>query len=73
MQDIVQFTRNVDELGDIMMIELELFQFEQVFDIAEVTGDEIVHPDHMKTFFDKTVAEMGTQESCCTGNEYSLF
>jgi len=35
MQDIGQRAGNMDELADIMMIEFEVFLFEQMFDIPE--------------------------------------
>jgi hypothetical protein len=46
----------VDKLTDIMMIEFEIFQLEEMFNISQITGDEIVHSDDMVSFFDEPVA-----------------
>ena len=62
MKDIFQLTRNMNEFAYIVMIKFKLFQLEQVFNIPKITGDKIVHPNHMITFLDEPVAEMGTQE-----------
>ena len=56
MKDIFQFTRDMDKLTDIMVIEFEIFQFEEVFYISQVAGNEIVHTDDMVAFFDEPVA-----------------
>jgi hypothetical protein len=55
MQDIIQVARYMNELGNIMMIKLELLELEQVFNIAQITGDQVIHRDNVKTFFDKPV------------------
>jgi hypothetical protein len=33
MQDVFEFAGDVDEFADVVVIEFEVFQFEQVFDI----------------------------------------
>jgi hypothetical protein len=38
------------------MIELEILQPEQVFDIPQVTGDEVIHSNYMIAFFYKAIA-----------------
>ena len=50
-----------------MVIKFKLLQFKKVFDIFQVTRNQVVHPDYIIPFTDKPVAQMRTQESCCTG------
>jgi hypothetical protein len=50
-----------------------MFEPEKVLDIVKITGDEVVHADDMVSFADETVAKMGPQEPCCTGDQYALF
>src|SRR5690606_15409057 len=69
MQDIVHPARNMDKGGHIMVIELETLEVEQVFDVPQVPGDQIVHPDDMVPFGNETIAEMGSQKACCSGDE----
>ena len=73
MQDIIQLAGNMNELGYIMMIKLKLLQLEQMFNIFQVTGNQVIHADNMVTFFDKTIAKMRTQKTGSTGNKYLLF
>jgi hypothetical protein len=51
------------KLTDIMIVELEVLQWEQMFDISQVPGNEIVHPDYMVTFFQESLAQMTSQEA----------
>ena len=53
-----------------MMIKFKFFQFEQVLDIIQIAGDEVIHTNYMITFFDKAVAKMWAEETGCTGNKY---
>jgi hypothetical protein len=64
---------NVDKFAYVVVVEFKMLQPEKVLDIPEVTGDEVVHSDNVKSFADETIAEMGPQESCCTGDQYALF
>src|SRR5690606_13539992 len=69
VQDIVHPARDMDKGGYIVMVELETFEVEQVFNVPQVPGDQIVHPDDMVTFGYETIAEMGSQEARCSGDE----
>ena len=51
------------KLADIMIVKLEVLQWEQMFDISQVSGNEIVHPDYMVTFFQESLAQMTSQEA----------
>ena len=52
----MQFAGNIYKLGNIVVIKLKIFQFKQVFDIAQVAGDQVIHANNMKIFLNKPVA-----------------
>ena len=56
VKNVIQITRNMNELGHIMVIKFKFLQLEQVFDILEVTSDQVIHSDHLVTFPDEPVA-----------------
>ena len=58
MENVFQFARDMDEFADIVVIEFELFQFEEVFDIPKVTGDQVIHADDMVAFGNESVTQM---------------
>ena len=72
MKNVVDASGNMDEFRYIVVVELELPEFEQVFDIPEVSGNEVIHTDDIITFLDEPVAQVRTQEAGCTRDEYSL-
>ena len=60
MKDVIQLTGNVNELGHIMVVEFKFLQLEKVLDIPEITRDEVIHRNHLVTFLNKPVAQMGS-------------
>ena len=40
------------------MVKFKLFEFEQVFNVGEVAGYEIIHPDHRIAIFNESIAQM---------------
>jgi hypothetical protein len=56
-----------------MVIKLKFLQLEQVFNIPQVPGDEIIHPYHIISFFDKPVAQMGAQKSGRSRNQNAFI
>ena len=73
MEDESYVTGYVDEFADVVMVELKMFEAEKVLDIPQITGNEVIHSDNVKSFADEAVAEVGPQEPCCTGDQYALF
>ena len=63
MKYVVELSRYKNEFWNIMMIEFKILQFEKVLDIAEVSGDKIVHADDMIIFLDKSVAKVWAQKA----------
>jgi hypothetical protein len=39
-----------------------------MFNILQVTSDQVIHAYHVKAFFDKAVAKMRSEEACSTGD-----
>ena len=72
MENIVQIARNVDEFRDVVVIELEVGQVEQVFDVANVARNEVVHRNDVVALFDKPIAEVRPQETSPACNEYAF-
>ena len=66
MQDIVQFAGNMDKFGNIMIVELKIGKFKEMFNVFDIPCDEVVHGDDMKAFLNKSVAEVRSQESSCS-------
>ncbi|MNL67517.1 hypothetical protein D3C87_1921110 [compost metagenome] len=58
MQDIIQFTWNMNKLGHIVVVELEILHFEQVLNISHISGNQVVHPNYMIIFCYKTITEV---------------
>lgn len=58
MQDIIQFARYVDELGNIMVIELKVRQREKVLNVADVARNKVIHADDVVTFFNGPICQV---------------
>ena len=50
--------REMDELGDIMMMEIKVRQLQQVFNIIHITRDQVIHTNDMVAFANKSIAKM---------------
>ena len=59
------------KLRYVMMIVFKIFVGEKVLDILNVSGKQVVHPDDLIPFFDKSIAKMRTEETGGTGDKYS--
>lgn len=70
MKNVIELAGDVNEFCNIMVIKLELFQLEQMLDVAEIAGDQVVHRDHMKTFLDEPITQMRTEKSGAARDEY---
>ena len=68
MQDVIELSRYVDELGDVVVVILEVLFFEQVFDIIEAAGEQVVHADDLVAFGEKAVAEVGAEKAGSAGD-----
>jgi hypothetical protein len=50
-------TRNVDELGDVVVVELEVITLEEMLDVLQAAGDQVVHGDHVVPLLQEAIAE----------------
>ena len=46
----------MNKFGYIMMIKFKLLQFEKMFNISQIAGDQVIHSNYMISFFYKPVA-----------------
>jgi len=46
---------------------------EQVFNVAQVARNQVVHRNYIIPFFNKAIAQMRTQKTGTTGYQYSLL
>ena len=69
MEDVVEVSRHVDELRDVVVGELEVLIGEQVLDVGEVARDEVVHPDDVTALLEEAVAQMGAEKAGGAGDE----
>ena len=72
MQDVVELTRNVDVLGDVLLDEVEAFLAEEMRDVLDVPGQEVVHRDHLATIGEHALAEVRAEEAGTTGDQDSF-
>ena len=68
VEDVVQLSLDVNELADIVVVELKTVESRQMLDVAQITGDKVVHPKDMVPLGDETVAEVRSQEACGPGD-----
>lgn len=57
-----------DEVGDVMLDELEVWMRAKVGEVGFRTGDEVIDADHPMAFVEKPIAEMGTEKPRAAGN-----
>jgi hypothetical protein len=55
MQDVFQVPGHVHKFAYIVVMKLKRLQWKQMFDISQVTRNEIVHPDYMVTLFQESL------------------
>ncbi len=72
MQDVVQVARYVDEFRDVVVVVFELLEGEQMGNIVQVAGQEVVHTDDLISFADKAVAQVRAQKAGRAGDQNSF-
>ena len=58
MQNIIEGSAYMNEFRHIMVIEIKLRKGKQVFYISQISGNQVIHANHVITLFNKSVAEM---------------
>lgn len=61
------------EGGNIVVVKLKVGMLEQVLDVTQVTGNQVIHGNNMKTFINKPVAQVRAEKSGSTGNQNALL
>ena len=67
MEDVIQLTRDMYKFGYIVMIKVELLEFEEMFNIGQGACEEVINADHMKSLADEAITEMGTNKPGSAG------
>jgi hypothetical protein len=73
MEDVIEFPGVGNELGDVVLDELEVGISGMVGDVVEGAGDEIVHRHDPVPFGEKPVTEVGTEETGPSRDECDRF
>ena len=47
MENEIHFTRQVDELGDIVLDEIKIGILREVLNVAHITGQKIIQSDYL--------------------------
>lgn len=68
MKDKLQIARDMDIFGDIMVVKFKISLRKKVFYIGNGARQEVVHPDHMKAFFQEAIAKVRPNESGRAGD-----
>ena len=58
MEDEIEFSRDVNEVGDVVVDESETVTAEIALDVVERAGDEIVHAHHFEAFVQQTPTQV---------------
>ncbi len=69
MQDGIHRAVDEDVLGDVVLEELEPLVAEQVGDVPDVTGDQVVDGGDAIAFGQQTVAEMRAEKAGAAGHD----
>src|ERR1700753_1845031 len=73
MQDIIQRAGDMDELGNVMVVELKFLEGEKMPDITQITRNKVIHTNHMIPFLYTAVAQVRTQETGGAGYKHSFL
>jgi hypothetical protein len=63
----------VHELRHVVVVELEVLLAEQVLDVGQVAGHEVVHGNDMVPFGQEPVAEVRAEEAGAARNQNAFF
>lgn len=58
MKNVIEVSGDVYKLGDVVVVKLKVGQFEKMLDVFKISGNEIVHCNHIEAFFDKFITEV---------------
>ncbi len=67
------FVGQENEIGNVVLDEMEILVAGKMPDVCSVAGDEIVDRNDAVTFGEKSVDQMRSQETCATGNNRNGF
>ena len=65
--------RHMHIVCDVVVVKFKIRTGEQMLDIFDVPGQEVIHSDNVVPLRQHAIAEVGSDESGSAGNEDSLF
>jgi hypothetical protein len=71
MHDDIHGAGDEDEVGDIMLDEVEILTSREMGDVVHTPGDQIVHNDKLVSLSEKSITQMGADETCPSCDEYA--
>ena len=69
---MVQLPWYMHKFGNIVMVKLKIGRFKQMFDITNISGNQVVHSNDLKLLLDKTISKVRAQETGHPRNQYPL-
>ena len=71
VQHCVERPTDPDVLGDIVVVKVKVLAAHQVFDVAQVTRQQVVHANHFVAFGQEAFAKMAAEKSGATGDQHA--
>jgi len=69
MEDVVDAAGEVDEVGDVVVDEFEVFVAGEMGDVVGIARDEVVDGDDVVALGEEAVDEMGAEEAGAAGDD----
>lgn len=69
MQDVINAARYMNKAAYIMMVERELLERKEVFNVADISSKQVIHTHHRIPFGYKPITKMRAKEAGSAGNE----
>ena len=68
MQNVVELPGYVYEFRNVVVVKFKIGQGEQMLDVFEAPGNEVVHANDMIAILDKALAKVRTQKAGRAGD-----
>ena len=69
MKDIIQTSRNMNIVRYIAMVEFKVFPMHKMFNIFQITCDQVIHCNDVIILIDEIITQMRPQKSSAPGDE----
>ena len=69
VKDEVDLARQINEIADIVLDEMKVLVAGEMLDVGDVSGEQVVHPDHLMSLAQQPVGEVRPEEAGAPGDE----